>query len=125
MTPDAVCLFEEGSEPRPVIRIILALAASKEHGVYFPLQPVRRHHDPFTSFDIWCAGVSQKTFNNVESDLTSYKLLLDHSLRLRNVFNVEEVNDGQLDALTKKLRKNQKRRLTISQGDEEDEHMEE
>jgi hypothetical protein len=35
----------------------------------------------FTSFDIWCAGLSPNTFKDIGGDLDAYKVLLDRSLR--------------------------------------------
>jgi hypothetical protein len=35
----------------------------------------------FTSFDIWCAGLSPDTFKDIGGDLAAYKVLLDRSVR--------------------------------------------
>jgi len=37
------------------------------------------HHgrdDPFTAFDVWCAGLSPATFKDIDVDLASYQKLL-------------------------------------------------
>ena len=35
----------------------------------------------FTSFNIWCVGLSPDMFKDIGGDLAAYKLLLDRSLR--------------------------------------------
>jgi hypothetical protein len=68
-------------DPKAVIRIVFALA-SPEPAVVFRNQPgVERHLDGFTTFDIWLAGLSDKTFRPIEdADLDPYKALLERSL---------------------------------------------
>jgi hypothetical protein len=51
LCPFQVVMFDKGSTPRPVIRMIFALA-SKESDVQFP--KVDESCDEFTAFDIWC-----------------------------------------------------------------------
>ena len=52
--------------PKPVIRIVFALAA-REAGVNFPEERIRDHHHPdnFTAFDVWCAGLSEKALKHI------------------------------------------------------------
>jgi hypothetical protein len=71
-----------GPKPKPVIRIVFALA-SPTPAVKFRPRPEKRHHfdDKFTTFDIWLAGLSNETFGQIQSqDLTHYKRLLERSL---------------------------------------------
>ena len=77
--------------PRPIIRMVFALA-SPEAGVRFPSRRSCEPHHPdgFTSFDIWCAGLSTETFRQVGDDLDSYQKLLDRSQRSHDAFNVSE-----------------------------------
>jgi hypothetical protein len=112
MAPVKVGLFDEKSTPKPIIRMVFALA-SKECGVYFQKMRQRRMHpDTFTSFDIWCAGVSRNTFDSIgEDDLTPYQVLLDHSLRPHDAFDLRELQDTHLDPITKDFRGSQRRRM--------------
>jgi hypothetical protein len=67
--------------PKPVIRIVFALA-SPEPAVIFRARPEKRHHlGGLTTFDIWLAGLSNETFRQIQSqNLTHYKTLLECSL---------------------------------------------
>jgi hypothetical protein len=49
--------------PQPIIRMVFARASSKD-GISLPAQRLRETciSDPFTSYDIWCAGLSTETF---------------------------------------------------------------
>jgi len=77
--------------PLPVIRMVFALA-SPQAGVRFPSQRLREPHypDSFTSFDIWCAGLSTETFQQIGNDLDSYRKLLDRSQRSHDAFDMSE-----------------------------------
>jgi hypothetical protein len=77
--------------PRPIIRMVFALA-SPEAGVRFPTRRSREPHhaDKYTSFDIWCAGLSMETFQQIGDDLDSYQKLLDRSQLPHDAFNVSE-----------------------------------
>jgi hypothetical protein len=58
--------------PKPVIRLVLALASS-EAGVVFRERPERGNHpETFAAFDNWLAGFSASTFRHVGGDLASY-----------------------------------------------------
>ena len=114
MEPVPVGLFDKGSPKRPIIRMMFALASGKG-GVSFPPTHERystRHGgDRFTTFDIWCAGLSKDTFRDIGEDLIPYKTLLDRLLRSDEVFELEETKDILLDANTKELRGNLRRRM--------------
>lgn len=96
--------------PKPVIRIVFALAADKA-GVNFPTQSTREHHhhDKFTAFDVWCAGLGDETFKHIDDDLGSYRLLLERSLRPHDAFTLEGEKEGHAE--TKELRGALRRRM--------------
>ena len=62
--------------PRPIIRMVFALG-SPAAGVRFPSRYSHEAHysGDFTSFDIWCAGLSTETFRQIGDDLDSYRKL--------------------------------------------------
>ena len=116
MSPLQIGLFSQAEQSRPVIRIVFALASEKA-GVLFP-DPLEReddHADEFTSFDIWCAGLSADTFRFIGDDLAPYKKLLDRSLRPHDAF---EFKDAGLDKETKAARGNQRRRMAVLTTDD-------
>lgn len=117
MNPFRVGLFSRAGKSRPVIRIVFALA-SKEAGVTFPTARKRElhHADEFTSFDVWCAGLSADTFGCVGDDLAPYKELLDRSLHPHDAFQLKEI-DG-LDDDTRVGRGTQRRRMAPLTSDE-------
>ena len=119
MDPLRVGLFDEDSQRRPVIRIVFALASGTP-GVLFPPRHERNntHSNGFTSFDIWCAGLS--SFKNIEDDLTEYEFLLACSLQPHDAFELKETNDRHLDIVTRTSRGRWRRRmaaLTMSNVD--------
>jgi hypothetical protein len=65
----------------------------------------------FTSFDIWCAGLSPDTFKDIGGDLAAYKVLLDRSLRSRISEAVELMDDLTLNDETKGARVTSRRRM--------------
>jgi hypothetical protein len=77
--------------PRPIIRMVFALGSPKA-GVRFPSRRSREidYSDDFTSFDIWCAGLSTETFQQIGDDLDAYRKLLDRSQRSHDAFDVSE-----------------------------------
>lgn len=79
MDPFGVRLFSDGDEPLPVIRMVFALG-SDECGIRFPPQDKSDQAGKFTSYDIWCAGLSRDTFARVGDDLHWYEALLRRSL---------------------------------------------
>jgi len=94
--------------PQPLIRMVFALASSKA-GIRLPSRRTRetRHRDKFTSYDIWCAGLSAKTFHQIGHDLDSYQVLLDRSQQ-HDAFDVAEsynpLSDVTKDAVGKARR---------------------
>ena len=94
MDPFLVGLFSEGRPPRPVIRVVFALA-SQQNDVLFPTQRRREPHyaDEFTAFDVWCAGLSNDTFRQLGNNLAPYRVLLDRSLQPHDAFDLNEIND--------------------------------
>jgi len=81
MDPFDVGLFSDGDEPLPVIRMVFALG-SDECGIKFPPQDKSDQAGKFTSYDIWCAGLSRDTFACVGDELHWYQSLLKRSLRI-------------------------------------------
>ncbi len=122
MNPIELGLFPSGVDAKPVIRIVLALASTKA-GVNFPEQRGREHHydDPFTAFDVWCAGLSNDTFRHIDDDLASYQLLLERSLRSHDAFELLE--DPKLDKETRQLRGSLRRRMAPLITDDHDAHQ--
>ena len=120
---DAMCPFDLGvfpvakeeplarppPEPKPVIRLVFALA-SPEASVVFREGATRKNHpDAFTAFDIWLAGLSADTFKQVGLDLDPYRILLDRSLRPHDAF--ELMDDPLVEDATKMLRGSRRRRV--------------
>jgi hypothetical protein len=95
--------------PKPVIRLVFALA-SPEASVVFRGGATRKSRpNEFTAFDIWLAGLSADTFKQVGLDLEPYRTLLDRSVRPHDAFELLDeplVGDG-----TKKLRGSRRRRV--------------
>ena len=97
MDPFKIGLFSEDDAKDaalvpPVLRIVLALASEKS-SVGAPDPPIpcgspaaEMPVEKFTAYDIWIAGVSEKSFGVIpdKSVRNQYKLLLD---RTRNVFS--------------------------------------
>jgi hypothetical protein len=112
LNPARVGLFKEGSSPRPVIRMVFALA-SEEPRITFPTVRERnrgRFLDNCTTFDIWCAGLS--SFKDVDEDLSSYQILLDRSLQPHDAFELGEFKgDKELDESTRESRGRRRRRM--------------
>ena len=80
MDPSQLGLLSDS--PQPIIRMVFALGSS-EAGVSFPPRHstthATSHSDNFTSYDIWCAGLSTNSFHQIGPDLDSYRKLLDRS----------------------------------------------
>jgi len=79
-------------DPKSVIRLVFALA-SPEPAVVFRTRPAYKHHfEEFTTFDIWLAGLSNKTFKQIkDADLEHYKTLLKRSLAPHDAFEMQGV----------------------------------
>ena len=111
MDPFCIGLFSDGDFPLPVIRMVFALA-SNQPGVFFPVVPEHRNHDGrFTAYDIWCAGLSPKTFKVIGGDLTSYQALLQRSLQPHDVYDLKETKGQYLDEATRSARGSLRRRM--------------
>jgi hypothetical protein len=112
MAPINLGLFPDNVVPKPVIRIVFALAAV-EAGVHFPEARKRahHHHDSFTAFDVWCAGL--EAFNGIEGDLQSYKHLLERSLRPHDAFDLKDdpKTSGEGHARTRDMRGTHRRKM--------------
>ena len=121
MDPIKLGLFPPSVDPKPVIRIVFALA-STDVGVDFPQErgPERHHEDRFTAFDVWCAGLSKDTFKHLDDDLASYQFLLERSLRAHGAF--ELLDDPKLDEETRRLRGSLRRRMAPLITDRDDAH---
>ena len=65
-------------DPLLIIQIVFVLAAL-EAGIGFPSPHLHKSHhsNKFTSFNIWCAGLSAEIFKQISDDLDSYIKLLD------------------------------------------------
>jgi hypothetical protein len=125
--PIALRLFPEGVVPKPIIRIVFALA-SREAGVTFP-EPrgsPPHHSDEFTTFDVWIAGLSTAAYKHTGEDLESYQILLQRSLRPHDAFELND--DPEVDKETRHSRGSLRRRmapLTITDPRHEEIHLRE
>jgi hypothetical protein len=110
MNPTKLRLFPNGVDPKPVIRIVFALA-SRRAGVNFPkVRQRRRHHfDSFTAFDVWIAGLSTAAFKHLDEDVESYRIMLERSLRPHDAFDLKD--DLEVDVETRRLRGSIRRRM--------------
>ena len=121
----SLLVFSEGQSPRPIIRVVFALG-SHEAGILFRSPPPRcsEHDDSedsdndndhcegdFTSFDIWCAGLSPDTFKDIGGDLAAYKVLLDRSLRSHISEALDLADDPYSRDETKAARVNARRKM--------------
>ncbi len=84
MDPFGIGLFEKGLPLRalPIIRMVFALASKTPATKYdVSLRHSQRTYksSPFTSYDIWCAGISPKTFPFIKDDTLAYQKLLDRT----------------------------------------------
>jgi hypothetical protein len=121
MDPFEVDLFSDGDSPLPVIRTVFALA-SVTPGVSFPPAPEHSHHGGrFTGYDIWYAGLSEKTFKVIDADVDLYKKMLTRSLQPHDAYKLDETKDPYQDKPTKNARGSLRRRLEPL-VDMEDEH---
>ena len=110
MSPVKLGLFPDDMDPKPVIRLVLALA-SKDAGVSFPEVRGREPHhaDSFTAFDVWIAGLSAAAHKHIEKDLSSYIRLLERSLRPHDAFNM--VDDDSMEDEARRSRGDARRKM--------------
>jgi hypothetical protein len=95
--------------------------ASDEARVTFGDPHPRRQPDEFTSFDIWCAGLSADTFPVIGDGLMPYRVLLDRSLQPHDAFEMKEV--AVLDEGVRVARGDQRRRMAVlTQEDDKHRH---
>jgi len=114
MDPFLVGLFPEGRSPRPVIRVVFALASPKSAVVLSNNSRTREPHHPdgFTAFDIWCAGLSNDTFRHIGDDVMPYKVLLERSLKPHDAFDLEEIDpQPPMEQDVKLMRGRRRRRM--------------
>jgi hypothetical protein len=99
MDPYKLGLFS--NSPWPIIRMVFALGSSQA-GVCIPSCNQEPHHlHNFTSFDIWCAGLSKDMFQQIGKDIDSYWTLLGRSLQPNDVFELKETKYKYLGDKTK------------------------
>jgi hypothetical protein len=127
MDPFVLGLHSDSDNPLPIIRLVFALGSSQA-GISFPsLRRTMTTDDDvsmtsdddvpttpdgdseFTSFDIWCAGLSTDTFRQIGDDLESYRTLLDRLLRPNDVFDLKVTKHESLSNDTKEERKRLRR----------------
>ena len=95
--------------PKPVIRLVFALA-SPEPAVVFRERAVVKHHlDGFTTFDIWLAGLSEQTFRQIGEDLEPYNALLERSVLPHDAFELKD--DKRMGEKARILRGARRRRM--------------
>jgi hypothetical protein len=123
LNPIKLGLFPDKVDPKPVIRIVFALAAV-DAGVDFPEARQRDHHhdDSFTAFDVWCAGLGEKAFKHIDGDLRSYQLLLERSLRPHDAFELQDGGKGPEHDETRRLRGSLRRRMAPLTTDKDAHH---
>jgi hypothetical protein len=123
MDPIKLGLFPAKVVPKPVIRIVFALAAV-DTGIYFPKARQRENHqcDKFTAFDVWCAGLANKTFKHIGADLASYRLVLERLLRphASDAFELQGAQKGHDEA--NRLRGSLRRRMAPLTIDDDAHH---
>ena len=145
MDPIELGIFEKNSPRRPIIRMVFALAAPDEDDVdeddvsVLPKEKRKKEQakavsspgvrtrysrrgdkNLTTTFDIWCAGLSEKTFKGNANHVTPYKVLLNRLLQVDKVFTLREIKDDFLDEHTRRSRGSLRRRmaaLTFSEDD--------
>jgi hypothetical protein len=107
--------------PKPLIRMVFALAAPGA-GVDFPPARERPHHhyDKYTAFDVWCAGLGDKAFKHIDADLASYRLLLERSLRPHDAFDLPYDGEGHKE--TRLVRGSLRRRMAPLTTDKDAHH---
>jgi len=124
MDPFLVGLFPEGQSPRPVIRVVFALASPKSAVNFSNHQRTREPHypDDFTAFDVWCAGLSDDTFRHIGDDVTPYKVLLERSLQPHDAFDLKEIDEQPAMKQDMKLMRGCRRRRMAALVMAEDAH---
>ena len=104
-------VFKNGQPSLPVIRMVFALAASAS-GVSFgrlTLAP-SRSFGKYTAYDIWCAGLSPRTFGPMEeAEVPYYQSLLRRSQSTADIYDLwddwRSLNDPTIKAQRIELRR--------------------
>ena len=106
---DPSIIFQDDTPPLPVIRMVFALASdtAKVHSPEVG-ERTKRRQSSFTTYDIWCAGLSPHTFRDIGPNLESYRILLVRSCQPHDGF---EIRDEYDDNLTIEAREEQRRRI--------------
>jgi hypothetical protein len=100
----------ERVKSKAVIRIVFALG-SPEPAVVFKDRPEKmQDFDGLTTFDIWLAGLSGETFNQIQDgDLVHYQTLLERSLAPHDAFELKDV--PQIGRKAKELRRARRQKM--------------
>jgi len=93
MDPFAIKLFDKGSHPLPIIRMVFALASKNSVAKYDQVDPPRLKLGAFTSYDIWCAGTFSDTFPVIGADEDAYRGLLDRTRSLGQEYAVGKIQE--------------------------------
>ncbi|KAF8333428.1 uncharacterized protein EI90DRAFT_3051997, partial [Cantharellus anzutake] len=100
----------EKVEPKPVIRVVFALASPEPATILRERPEAVDDFDGFSTFDIWLAGLSCETFEQIqEADLQSYKTLLKRSLTSHDAF--EFTHDPNIGEEARRVRGSCARRM--------------
>jgi hypothetical protein len=111
MDPFTVGLFNKRSRPRPIIRMVFALASKTsvvKPDISPRSSPRTNKHGNFTSYDIWCAGTSRETFPIMGADEDAYRRLVDRTRfpdqeyavgAIQGVKYPKEVEKGKIELL--------------------------
>ena len=113
--PIQLGLFSKQQTPRPIIRVVFSLGSDKPGVLFAPRrqsdchQSDCHHPDPFTTFDVWCSGLSNGTpFKCISEDADIYNHLLKRSLQLDETF---EVVDKEMSKESKDTREGLRRKM--------------
>jgi hypothetical protein len=105
MDPFLLGLFSDGDSPLPIIRMVFALG-SDQPGIFFPaVTEFRYRGEQFTSYDVWCAGLSPATFKDIDDDLASYRTLLRPFLQPQYMCELREIEGQSSHEMTRASRR--------------------
>jgi len=96
MNPFTIELFDKESQPDgplPIIRMVFALASEKSVVKYDVSGRRTPRTGEFTSYDIWCAGTSSKTFPIMGGDEHAYKELVARTRFRDQEYAVGKIQD--------------------------------
>ncbi|KAI0737728.1 hypothetical protein C8Q80DRAFT_1348147 [Daedaleopsis nitida] len=87
INPYACGLFDaKVTNPRPVLRVVFALASEQSAVATPPSRSPRGTGDRFTVYDIWCAGAFHETFDVIHPE--EEKIVRTHLLNMRDSHDV-------------------------------------